>query len=191
MAHAAGATYFVDAVQSVPHIPIDVQEIGCDFLVCSAYKFFGPHMGILWGKYDLLAELPAYQVRPAKDVPPHRWETGTNNFECIAAIGAALGYIAQVGRDYGQDFAPQYNAYAGKAQDLKCGMAAIANAERDLAAHLIEALRRIDGLTVYGITDPDRLHERVPTVAFAIDGFTSGQMAEHLGKHQIQVWSAS
>jgi cysteine desulfurase family protein (TIGR01976 family) len=94
MAHAAGALYVVDAVQSTPHLTIDVQAIGCDFLLCSAYKFFGPHIGILWGKYDLLAELPAYKVRPALDVPPYRWETGTPSFETIHGTAAAIDYLA-------------------------------------------------------------------------------------------------
>ncbi len=89
MAHAAGAYFVVDAVQSAPHIPIDVQAIDCDFLLCSAYKFFGPHIGILWGRYELLESLPVYKVRPAKDKPPYRWETGTPSFETIAEIGRA------------------------------------------------------------------------------------------------------
>jgi cysteine desulfurase family protein (TIGR01976 family) len=188
MAHAAGALTFVDAVQSTPHIPIDVQDLDCDFLACSSYKFFGPHMGILWGKYDLLAELPAYKVRPAKDVPPYRWETGTPNYECFAAIGATLDYIAAVGRDYGSDYAAQYVYYEGEGHDLKRGMAVIAESERDLVEHLIRVLEGIDGVTVYGITDPKRLTERVPTVVFDLKGYTSHQVAEYLATKQIQVW---
>jgi len=188
MARAAGAYYVVDAVQSAPHVPLDVREIGCDFLLCSAYKFFGPHVGILWGKYDLLAKLPAYKVRPAKDKPPYRWETGTSNFEGIAAVGAALNYIAAIGRNYGQDYAAQYVYYAGQAHDLKRGMEVIRATERDLVAHLLQVLGHIDGLTVYGITDPKRLQERVPTVAFALAGYTACEVAEYLAKHHIYVW---
>lgn len=188
MAHAAGAYYVVDAVQSAPHIPIDVQKIGCDFLLCSSYKFFGPHAGILWGRYALLAELPAYKVRPAKDTPPYRWETGTNNFEGIAALGAALDYLAEIGREYGHEYADTYRKYTGNAHALKCGMATIQAAEQPLVRHLIEMLSGFDGLTIYGITDPDRLNERVPTVAFALEGYTSEQVAEHLAKRLIFVW---
>src|SRR6185369_3879366 len=101
MAHAAGALYVVDAVQSAPHVVIDVQAIGCDFLLCSAYKFFGPHIGVLWGRYDLLANLPAYKVRPSKNKPPYRWETGTPSFETIAAVGACIDYITGLGTDFG------------------------------------------------------------------------------------------
>ena len=103
MAHAAGALYVVDAVQSAPHIPIDVQAIGCDFLLCSSYKFFGPHQGILWGRYDLLASLPAYKVRPSHDEPPNRWETGTPAFELIAGDWRGGRLSARTGRNGGAD----------------------------------------------------------------------------------------
>ncbi len=133
MAHAAGALHIVDAVQSAPHVPIDVQAIGCDFLLCSSYKFFGPHQGILWGRYDLLESLPAYKVRPAHDEPPHRWETGTPAFELIAGIGAAVDYLDSLG-----------------------GTAGVVAYERELVAHLIEMLQRFDDIQISGITDPAR-----------------------------------
>ncbi|MDX2163467.1 MAG: cysteine desulfurase-like protein [bacterium] len=167
MAHAAGALIVVDAVQSAPHLPIDVQAIGCDFLLCSSYKFFGPHAGILWGRYDLLASLPAYKVRPSKDVPPYRWETGTPAFELIAGVGAAVDYLMEIGID-------RLLAY-----------------ERDLAAHLIDVLRRIPGVQIAGITDPARYHERVPTVAFSLDGYTPTEIASHLAAHAIYVWDGN
>src|SRR5690606_41828497 len=125
MAHAAGALYVLDAVQSAPHVPIDVQGFGCDFLLCSAYKFYGPHVGILWGRYDLLAELPAYKVRPAKAKPPHRWETGTPSFETIAGVGAARDYLAAIGRDYGDPFRSQFANFEGRRLDPKTAMEAI------------------------------------------------------------------
>jgi cysteine desulfurase family protein (TIGR01976 family) len=168
MAHAAGALYVVDAVQSAPHIPIDVQKIGCDFLLCSSYKFFGPHAGILWGRYDLLASLPAYKVRPSRDKPPFRWETGTPAFELIAGIGAAVDYLNSL--DMAENLVPY---------------------ERDLAAHLIEVIKRIPKAKIAGITDPARLNERVPTVVFSLDGYTPTQVAEHLAGHGIYVWDGN
>ena len=150
MAHAAGALYVVDAVQSAPHIPIDVQAIGCDFLLCSSYKFFGPHQGILWGRYDLLASLPAYKVRPSKDEPPYRWETGTPAFELIAGIGAAVDYLHSLG---GTAALIALRARAGRAPD------------RDASA-----LRRCADQP--GSPIPARYAERVPTVVFSHARYT-------------------
>jgi cysteine desulfurase family protein (TIGR01976 family) len=180
LAHAVGAIYVVDAVQSAPHILIDVQAIGCDFLLCSAYKFFGPHVGILWGKYDLLADLPAYKVRPAKDTPPHRWETGTPAFELIAGVKAAVDYLASLG---------------GEAHSLRAGIVAamdrIGAYERQLAEHLIAVLQAQPGVRIYGITDAHRLSERVPTVVFAHERLSPRQIAEGLAQHHIYVWDGN
>jgi cysteine desulfurase family protein (TIGR01976 family) len=176
MAHAAGAIYVVDAVQSAPHLLLDVQAIGCDFLLCSSYKYFGPHAGVMWGRYDLLESLPAYKVRPSYDRPPNRWETGTAAFEMIAGVGAAIEYLASVGGG-------QPNR-AG----IEAGMAALGAYERELAAHLIAMLQTIDGIRISGITDPQRLNERVPTVVFTMEGCTPQQVAEHLAKQHIYVW---
>ncbi len=189
MAHAAGAYYVVDAVQSAPHLPIDVQAIGCDFLLCSAYKFFGPHIGILWGKYDLLASLPVYKVRPAKDIPPYRWESGTNSYETIAGVGAAIKYLAEIGRTYGDRYASQYPQFKGNRLDVKTGLATLGAYERDLTGHLLEILSNLKGVHVYGITDKDKLENRVPTVVFTHDHHTPLAIAEHLAKNHIYVWS--
>lgn len=191
MAKAAGALYVVDAVQSAPHIPIDVQAIGCDFLLCSAYKFFGPHIGIMWGRHDLLASLPVYKVRPSKDKPPFRWETGTASFETIAGVGAAMDYLAEIGQLYGTYFNGQYAQYVGRKRDLKTGMAALGEYERELVAHLIEVLQQLPGVTIAGITDPVRYHERVPTVVFTKNGHTPQQIAAHLAQHNIYVWDGN
>jgi cysteine desulfurase family protein (TIGR01976 family) len=188
MAHAAGALCVVDAVQSAPHIPIDVRALGCDFLLCSAYKFYGPHIGILWGRYELLADLPAYRVRPAKDAPPYRWETGTPSFESIAGLGAALGYLAGMGREYGGEYASKYPHMTGRALELKTGFEAIRAYEHGLVAHLLAALERVPGLRIYGITDRQRLHERVPTVVFTLEGHTPRAVAEHLARRHIYAW---
>ncbi len=185
MAHAAGALYVVDAVQSAPHIPLDVQAIGCDFLLCSAYKFFGPHIGILWGRYDLLAALPAYKVRPARDVPPHRWETGTLSFETIHGAAAAIDYLAWIGDAFGDGHFPGTSA---RREQLLRGMATIQDYEHGLATHLIAGLGALPGVTIAGITDPARVGERVPTVAFVLEGYTPGEIARILGERHTYVW---
>lgn len=191
MAKAAGALYVVDAVQSAPHIPIDVQAIGCDFLLCSAYKFFGPHIGIMWGRYDLLASLPVYKVRPSKDKPPYRWETGTASFETIAGVGAAMDYLADIGQRYGGHLNNQFAQYTGRKRDLKTGMAALGDYERELVTHLIEVLRNIPGVTIAGITDPARYHQRVPTVVFTKETHTPQQIAAHLAQNDVFVWDGN
>lgn len=191
MAHAAGALCVVDAVQSAPHIPIDVQAIGCDFLLCSAYKFFGPHIGIMWGRADLLDSLPVYKVRPSKDKSPHRWETGTPSFETIAAVGAAIDYLADIGRDYGTAHTAQFPGFTGRRLDLKLAMTVLGEYERELVSHLIEVLLRLPNVQIAGITDPFRYHERVPTVVFVKDGYTPQQIAEHLAQTNIFVWDGN
>lgn len=175
-AHTVGALHVVDAVQSAPHISLDVQAIGCDFLLCSSYKFYGPHQGILWGRYKLLADLPAYKVRPADDEPPRRWETGTPAYELIAAIGATLDYLASLGEG-GTMRARLTSAYSR--------MRAY---ERELSAHLLDVLEETPGVRIAGITDRSRLNERVPTVIFSLDGFTPTEVATSLAGEGIYVW---
>ncbi len=187
MAHAAGALHVVDAVQSAPHVAIDVQDIGCDFLLCSAYKFFGPHIGILWGRYDLLAELPAYKVRPAKNVPPYRWETGAPSFETIYGVAAAIDYLAWLGEQRADAVSDQ----SSRRNLLLSAMDSIQDYEQQLAAHLIKGLQSLPGVTIAGITDPARLHERVPTVAFVMEGYTPREIAQYLADHHIYVWSGN
>lgn len=188
MAHNVGAYHVVDAVQSAPHIPIDVQAIGCDFLLCSAYKFFGPHIGIMYGKFDLLAELPAYKVRPAKDAPPYRWETGTPSYETWHGTAAALAYLAEIGELYGQDYASLYPGFTGRRLHFKTAMTAMTAYERELASALIEGLEQRPGMRVYGITDPEQYDQRVPTVIFTKEGSSPLAIAEHLADHHIYVW---
>ncbi|MBC7809807.1 MAG: cysteine desulfurase-like protein, partial [Burkholderiales bacterium] len=171
MAKAVGALHVVDAVQSAPHVPIDVQEIGCDFLLCSAYKFFGPHIGVMWGRYDLLDKFPAYKVRPQKDKPPYKWENGTPSFETINAVGAAIDYINWAGQRFGAADV-KLSGYEGRRLELKQAMTAIGAYERDLAAKLIAGLQNIPGVKIYGVTDAERSAERVPTVSFAKAGYT-------------------
>jgi len=185
MAHAAGALVVTDAVQSAPHVPIDVRSMGCDFLLCSAYKFFGPHVGIMWGRYELLAELPAYKVRPAADIPPFRWETGTLSFETINGVSAAIDYLASIGEQFGAgDFAD----VDGRRLVLKRSMAAIQAYEHGLTRHLIEGLQSLPGVSMAGITEPERSCERVPVVSFVVAGHTPRAVAEYLGARDIYVW---
>jgi cysteine desulfurase family protein (TIGR01976 family) len=191
MAHAAGALYVVDAVQSAPHIPIDVQAIGCDFLLCSAYKFFGPHIGVMWGRYDLLADLPAYKVRPSKDAPPHRWETGTPSFETIAGVGGALDYLAEVGRLYGAEYAGEFTGFSGRRLELKTAMAALGAYERELVTQLIEVLQAVPDVQIAGICEPARYRDRVPTVVFTKRGHIPREIAEHLAAQHIYVWDGN
>ncbi len=189
IAHAAGALYIVDAVQSVPHIPVDVQAIGCDVLLCSAYKFFGPHIGVLWGRYDLLASLPAYKVRPADDRPPHRWETGTPSFETIAGVGAALDYFVWLGRLCRQiEPSIAHNGGDTQRRDYLAAFEAIGQYERELGAHLIEMLQGLPGVELAGITEPTRMDQRVPTVAFTMTGHSPRDIAAHLAQQHIYVW---
>ena len=191
LARNVGAKLWVDAVHYAPHGPIDVQSLGCDFLVCSAYKFFGPHVGVLWGKYELLEELQAYQVRPASPKTPGKYETGTPNLEGIAGTLAAVEYLAEVGETYGHQFAVELARYEGRRQVLKQAMKAIATYERALFSNMLAQLQALPGLTVYGITDPQEFAERSPTVAFTREGFTPRQIAQHLGRRGIFVWDGN
>ena len=191
LAHAAGAWLYVDAVHYAPHGPIDVQAIDCDFLVCSTYKFFGPHLGALYGRYELLEALPAYRVRPAPDDPPGKFETGTGNFEAQAGATAAVDYLASVGRRFGDEFATEFPGFAGRRRDLKAGLAAIHAYERELCQRLVAGLGEIPGLRIYGITDPARFDERVPTVSFTLEGLTPNQVARRLDAANIFVWDGN
>ncbi len=188
LAHNVGAWLWVDAVHYAPHGPLDVQTLDCDFLVCSAYKFFGPHIGILWGKFDLLNKLPAYQVRPAPTNVPYKFETGTLNQEGVAGTLAAIDYLAALGENYGTPFAEQTTAYEGRRKALKQAMLAISTYERALFESLVAGLQTIPGLQIYGITNPAEFNERCPTVAFTRQGFTPTEIAAHLGRHNIFVW---
>jgi cysteine desulfurase family protein (TIGR01976 family) len=183
MAHAVGAWTYVDAVHAAPHMSIDVAALDTDFLVCSPYKFFGPHLGLLYGKRERLEQLASYKVRPAADESPGKWETGTPPGESIAGLLGTFEYLAWLGREFG-------GAGEGstRRETLAAAMRAIRAAERRLALHALEALGGVPGLTLRGITDPARIDERVPTFAFTLSGRTPRDVAEELGKRGIAVW---
>ena len=192
MAHDNGALVFVDAVQYAPHGPIDVQELGCDFLVASAYKFFSTHIGVLYGRYDLLDELKAYKVRPASDLPPWKFETGTQNHECIAGVLGALEYLEWVGETFGEAYSDEYqNRFSGRRLLLKQAMAAIREYEYKVSTKMISTLDEIKGVRIYGLSDPERVSERVPTFAITLDGFSPRQVAERLDRENIYVWNGN
>jgi cysteine desulfurase family protein (TIGR01976 family) len=180
MAHAAGALCFVDAVQLAPHASIDVRDLECDFLACSAYKFFGPHVGLLWGRYALLEALPFYKVRPAPDRPPEKLETGTQNHEGIAGVLGAIEYLESLGR--------LLEPRGTRREALVRAMDAIARHELELCAQLLDGLTAVRALRVYGITDRARLSSRVPTVSFTLEGWQPRTLAERLARDDIYVW---
>jgi len=188
-AHQVGALCYVDAVHYAPHGPIDVREIGCDFLVCSAYKFFGPHVGALYGKAEHLERLRPYKVRPASDEIPDRWETGTLNHEGLAGAAAAVDYLADLGSRFGPgaDESKLSGECSQRRRLLLAGMGAIQRYERELAGQLIEGLLSIDGLRFYGIREASRFGQRVPTVSIRLDGRHPRAIAEHLGDQGIFV----
>ncbi len=190
-AHEAGAWTYVDAVHYAPHGPIDVQAIDCDFLVCSAYKFFGPHAGVLWGRRELLEALHPDKVRPAPSEVPGRFETGTANFEGIAGITAAVEYLASVGRRAGEPFKHEYPTFTGRRLELKAALAAIRAYERELVWPMIEGLQAIPGLKIWGITGPARAAWRAPTVSFTLEGHTPLEIAQRLGDEGIFVWDGN
>jgi len=192
MAHTAGAQVYIDAVQYAAHGPIDVQDLGCDFLVSSAYKFFGTHAGILYGRYDRLDELFAYNVRPATNDLPGRLETGTQNHEGIAGVLGAIEYLQWVGQTFGQDYYEKYDRhFSGRRLHLKQAMSAIRAYEFEISRAVLEALQAIPGVQMHGLTEMLRLEERVPTFAFTLNGWHPRQVAEELARNDIYVWDGN
>lgn len=192
MAKDVGALVYIDAVQYAPHGPIDVQDLGCDFLVCSAYKFFGPHAGILYGRHDLLEELKAYKVRPASNDLPSKFETGTQNHEGIAGVLGAIEYFEWLGAEFGQ---PQeegtLRGFSGRRLTLKKAMTAVRAHEFGLSRLLIQTVQAVTGTHVHGVTDLKRLEERVPTVSFTLEGKQPRRVAEMLAEQGFYVWDGN
>jgi cysteine desulfurase family protein (TIGR01976 family) len=180
LAHAVGALTYVDAVHYAPHHFIDVRSLNCDFLVCSTYKFFGPHMGALFGKREHLERFRPYKLRASSDAVPDRWNTGTLNHECAAAIPACVDYLAAIGRR------AEPTARSRRAA-LAAAYRAIGSHERELLERLIHGLWSIPGIRVFGITDPYKLAGRSPTCAIDIQGISARNLATRLGEQGIFV----
>jgi cysteine desulfurase family protein (TIGR01976 family) len=176
LAREAGALSFVDAVHYAPHGVIDVDEIGCDYLACSAYKFFGPHLGVLWGRKPLFEEGRPFKVGPAPDHAPERWETGTLDHEGIAGTAAAVEWIAGLSGDPG----------AGWRDRMIGGMRRIEEIETPLLHRLLDGLSAIPGVRLYG---PPAGVPRAPTIAFTVSGRTPSEVAERLAGEGIFVWA--
>ena len=192
MAQDAGALVFVDAVQYAPHGPIDVRDIGCDFLVSSAYKYFSTHVGVLFGRYELLEELVPYKVRPASDLPPGKFETGTQNHEGIAGVLGAMEYLEWIGDKYGNIYNEKYaDRYTGRGLRLKKAMAAIRAYEYEISRALLDVFDDLPQVRIYGLSDPRRIHERVPTFAIRIEGIHPRKIAEKFNQEGIYVWDGN
>ena len=177
MAHAVGAELFVDAVHYAPHRLLDVKAWGCDYLACSAYKFFGPHIGLLWGRSERMQELSCYKLRAADDCLPDRWMTGTPAYEGLAGTLAAIDYLA--------DLVP---AEGDRRQRLTQSFAAIETYENKLCRQLIEGLQAMDGVRIHGMVDPASTAERAPTVAFSHPLVSAEQISKTLGQQGIFSW---
>lgn len=188
-AREAGAWTYIDAVQSAPHIATDVQSTGCDFLACSAYKFFGPHQGILWGRREVLEQLEPYRVRPAPENIPGCFETGTLNHEGMAGTTAAVDYFAWIGRDLAGCQATDDVSYSLRTQHIHAAMQYLFAHEKSLAMHLVAGLQSLPGVTIRGLTDPDAMDRRVSTVSFTHNTVAPDFIAESLAKRNIFVWS--
>jgi cysteine desulfurase family protein (TIGR01976 family) len=190
-AKEVGALTWIDAVQFAPHGPIDVQALGCDFLACSSYKFFGPHLGIVYGRLPLLESLRAYKVRPADDEPPGKWETGTQNHECLAGLVGTLNYLEALGRIFQDGATSQFPQMTGRARTLHVAMAALQAYEQTLARQLLAGLVELPGAHIYGLTSAADLARRVPTVALTIEGHSPRALAEALGERGIFCWDGN
>jgi cysteine desulfurase family protein (TIGR01976 family) len=177
LAHQVGALVYVDSVHYAPHGPIDVQDLDCDFLVSSPYKYFGPHTGVLYGKHDLLNDLLAYKVRPAPEKPPGKWETGTQSFESLAGVSAAINYLADIG-----------SAGNDRRQQIVQAMNRIKQYESTLSEQFLRGAVSVPGLRVYGITDIENLDKRTPTFAISLEGYTPQEVATYLGDRGLFVW---
>lgn len=192
MAHQAGSLVYVDAVQYAPHGPIDVKDLDVDFLSCSAYKFYGPHIGILYGRYDLLDEMMAYKVRPASNELPWKFESGTQSWEGIAGVLGALEYFEWIGTEFGGEHKGRFEVkFNGRVRHLKQGLAAIQEYEYEMSRILLTTLQQVPGLHIYGLDDPHWVDERVPTFAVNLEGRHPRHVAELLNERNIFVWDGN
>jgi cysteine desulfurase family protein (TIGR01976 family) len=188
-AREAGAWTYIDAVQSVPHVSTDVHDLGCDFLVCSAYKFFGPHQSILWGRREVLESLEAYKLRPVSEEIPECFETGTLSHEGLAGTTAAVDYLASIGELFGSNYYAGNESFEGRRLNVHAAMNCLFEYEKELGGALIDGLQQLPGVRIQGITAKDAMARRVPTVSFTVDGVEPASIAESLAQRNIFVWS--
>jgi cysteine desulfurase family protein (TIGR01976 family) len=188
LARDAGALTYIDAVHYSPHGPIDVSELDCDFLACSTYKFFGPHMGVLYGKREHLARFTPDKLRANTNAIPQRWEWGTLNHECIAGITACVDYLADLGR---HSTGAKHSREATRREALQTTYEFIRAHERNLSERMLRGLAGIPGLRLYGISDPARIDSRCPTFAVRIEGHTPLELATRLGERGIFTWDGN
>jgi cysteine desulfurase family protein (TIGR01976 family) len=179
LVHAAGGEIFLDCVHFAPHGRVDVQAFDCDYLVCSGYKIFGPHMGFLWGRYELLQRLPTFREDFIPDAPPGKIEAGTVSYESVAGMDAAVGYLARLGRSMA-------SASTDMRADIATGMHAILAYERVLALELLKVLHECKA-RIYGVADPARIASRVPTLCFNIEGRTPAAVTEAMARAGIGI----
>ena len=191
LAHGAGALAYIDAVHYGPHGLIDVAALDCDFLACSTYKFFGPHMGVLYGKREHLKRIRPYKVRPNTNAVPNCWEWGTLNHECIAGITACVEYIASLGSKAPQGSGVAKAGNSGRRAAIESAYAAIHEHERALLERMASGLKQIPGLKLYGIADPARFDGRCATFAVRVDGFTPLELATQLGERGFFTWDGN
>jgi cysteine desulfurase family protein (TIGR01976 family) len=188
-ARAAGALVYVDAVQLAPHQAIDVKDLGADIVVSSAYKWFGPHQGVLWGRRDVLERISPYKVRPAGDGLPERFETGTQSHEGMAGCLGAVEYLAWIGRTFAEARHQPSAALNGERQAIEAGFAILGEWEQRLCRRLIEGLSERKGVRIRGITNSNALHRRVPTISFTLEGANPAALAKEFARRDIFVWS--
>ena len=190
LAKKAGALVYIDAVAYAPHASIDVQKWGVDFVGCSAYKFFGPHMSFLWGRKELLESLPAYKIRPAPNTLPLKWLNGAQTYELAVGVKAAIEYIAHVG-EKNPSYQGQFPEFSGRKLNIHAGMAAIESHEGKLAWNFIQEMKSRSRYSVWGITDEAMKDQRVPTIAVSLGNEQSNDIATYLAGKGIDIWSRS
>ncbi|MFL2493890.1 MAG: cysteine desulfurase-like protein [Candidatus Thalassarchaeum sp.] len=183
-AHSVGAEVFVDAVHYAPHALIDVRAMGCDYLACSSYKFFGTHQGILWGRFDRLAEIPVAKLRVSTEKVPFRWMTGTQGHESMAGTLAAIEHLEWLGRMLSEENMSRRGA-------LRVAFSAIEEYERELCWRMIEGLEKIDGVKIWGVTDPSMKKHRAPTVSFTHHSMTAEEIGGELAEQGIFAWAGN
>jgi len=179
------AEVVIDAVHYAPHSLIDVEQIGCDFLLCSPYKFFGPHQGILWGKEERMSELPVAKLRVSTEEIPFRWMTGTQSHEGIAGTMAAIEHLAWIGTECAGDIR------LSRRESLSKAFISIEEHERSLCLRMIEGLEGVDGIRIWGITDPKRITERSPTVSFTHPKMEASEIGKRLADVGVFVWAGN